>query len=414
VPVISLKLGVACFRSVRVEADASKKTDIIKTILVFSAFYHLILLLFLWLISPYFELNYKFPFLIIVFLSSFFTILGSIARSLYNRKALIFSGIVNSIGILIFSSLLFYLGKKGIEPIIYANILMNCLTISILIFSLKLPKIILGGLFNPHILKDSLHFSLPLIPNVLSRWFVNLANRYIIAIFLGIGSNGIFAVATKIPAIISVFSSIFFTVLQDIAFTDKKNRKDDAYYGRLFKKLFIFQVASSLVILAFSKQLTHLLFAPEYAETYRYLPLILAGSLFTNFADFWGVFYQLEKKTLTILNTNIFGAVINCFVTLIFIKHIGLFAPALGTMLGFLTMWLMRMKSEIVHRKFDLPLKLIIQFFGIFLLFSLLILIENSYLTYTLMIASIGVFVYTVMPIVMSWKKSYFVKKQSF
>ena len=138
VPVISLKLGVACFRSVRVEADASKKTDIIKTILVFSAFYHLILLLFLWLISPYFELNYKFPFLIIVFLSSFFTILGSIARSLYNRKALIFSGIVNSIGILIFSSLLFYLGKKGIEPIIYANILMNCLTISILIFFIEI------------------------------------------------------------------------------------------------------------------------------------------------------------------------------------------------------------------------------------------------------------------------------------
>jgi hypothetical protein len=88
------------------------------------------------------------------------------------------------------------------------------------------------------------------------------------------------------------------------------------------------------------------------------------------------------------------------------IKRIGLYAPALGTMLGFLTMWLMRMKSEIVHRKFDLPKQLIIQFLSLFLLFTLLALVENMYVNYSLMIASIGIFIYSTYPMVLSLKKA--------
>jgi O-antigen/teichoic acid export membrane protein len=128
--------------------------------------------------------------------------------------------------------------------------------------------------------------------------------------------------------------------------------------------------------------------------------------MFSNFAGYWAVFYQLEKKTVTILKTNIFGAIVNCLITLILIKRIGLYAPALGTMLGFLTMWLMRMKSEIVHRKFDLPKQLIIQFLSLFLLFTLLALVENMYVNYSLMIASIGIFIYSTYPMVLSLKKA--------
>jgi O-antigen/teichoic acid export membrane protein len=406
VPFISLQLGFACFRSVRIESVISKKTDIIKTVLIFSILFHLILLTILLLIFSYFELNHRIPFLFILFLASFFTVLGSVARATDNQKSFVYSSIINSLGILVFSMFFFYIGKKGIDTIIYAFICTNLLTICFLIFSLKIPNFFLNGHYSPHLLKESLIFSLPLIPNIFSRWFVDSANRYFITLFLGIGANGVFAVATKIPVMLGVFSSIFLLILQDVAFVDEKSRKNDIYYDQLFKKLFKVQVASGLVMLAFGKQLTHMFFAPEYSDTFRFLPLILAGSMFSNFAGYWAVFYQLEKKTVTILKTNIFGAIVNCLITLILIKRIGLYAPALGTMLGFLTMWLMRMKSEIVHRKFDLPKQLIIQFLSLFLLFTLLALVENMYVNYSLMIASIGIFIYSTYPMVLSLKKA--------
>ena len=194
-------------------------------------------------------------------------------------------------------------------------------------------------------------------------------------------------------------------MLQDIAFTDQKNKKDDAYYDLLFKKLFIIQLATCLIIVAFGKHFTSLFFSPIYAETYRLIPLILAGSLFANFASFWGIFYQLEKKTTTILKTNVYGAIFNCVITLLFIKHIGLYAPALGTMAGFLAMWLMRMKSKIVHRKFDLPIPLIIQLLCVFFVFSLLILSENLCIVYLLMTTSIIIFIYSISSINPNWKR---------
>ena len=412
VPIISLQLGYACYCSAREEPDVNKKVDIIKTILVFSIIFHLILFIVSWLISPYFDLNYKIHFLFITFSASFFTVLGLVARAIDKQKVFVFSSIANAFGIFIFSALFFYFGKKGIEPIIYAYICTNCLTIGFLIFSLKLHKIIFQGYYNPRLLQESLHFSLPLIPNALSWWFVNLANRYIITYYLGVGANGVFAVATKIPAILNVCSSIFTLMLQDIAFTDQKIKKDDAYYDLLFKKLFIIQIASSLVIVAFGKHLTYLLFSPIYAETYRLMPLIMAGSLFANFASFWGIFYQLEKKTTSILKTNFYGAIFNCLITLLFIKHIGLYAPAIGTMVGFLVMWLMRMKSKIVHRKFKLPIRLITELLCVFFSFSLLILIENLYVTYMLMIASIIILIYSILSITSNWKR-YFKRKHS-
>jgi len=405
VPIISLQLGSACYCSAREEPDFSKKGDIIKTILIFSSSFHVILFIVSLLIIPYFDLNYKIHFLFITISASFFNVLGLVARAIDKQKAFVFSSIANAFGIFFFSALLFFLGKKGIEPVIYAYICTNCLTVVFLIFSLRLPKIILQGHYNPRILKESLHFSLPLIPNALSWWFVNLANRYIITYYLGVGANGVFAVATKIPALLNICSSVFTLMLQDIAFTDQKNKKDDAYYDLLFKKLFIVQLASCLVIVAFGKHLTSLFFSPIYAETYRLIPLILAGSLFANFASFWGIFYQLEKKTTSILKTNVYGAFINCVITLLLIKHIGLYAPALGTMIGFLVMWLKRMKSKIVHRKFDLPIRLITQLLGVFCFFSLLILIGNLYITYLLMIASIIILIYSISSIIPNWKR---------
>jgi O-antigen/teichoic acid export membrane protein len=412
VPIISLQLGYACYCSAREEPALSKKVDIIKTILVFSSIFHVILFLILLLISPYFDLNYKIHFLFITISASFFNVLGLVARAMDKQKAFVFSSIANAFGIFIFSALLFYFGKKGIEPIIYAYICTNCLTIGFLIFSLRLPKIIFQGHYNPRILQESLHFSLPLIPNALSWWFVNLANRYIITYYLGVDANGVFAVATKIPAILNVCSSVFTLMLQDIAFTDQKNKKDDAYYDLLFKKLFIIQLATCLIIVAFGKHLTSLFFSPIYAETYHLIPLILAGSLFANFASFWGIFYQLEKKTTTILKTNVYGAIFNCVITLLFINHIGLYAPALGTMAGFLAMWLMRMKSKIVHRKFDLPIRLITQLLCVFFVFSLLILSENLYIVYLLMITSIIIFIYSISSITPNWKR-HFKRKHS-
>lgn len=42
-------------------------------------------------------------------------------------------------------------------------------------------------------------YSLPLIPNAILWWVMQVSDRYILTLFLGVAANGLYTVAAKIP-----------------------------------------------------------------------------------------------------------------------------------------------------------------------------------------------------------------------
>ena len=58
--------------------------------------------------------------------------------------------------------------------------------------------------------KEFLKFCLPLMPTATMWWIMNLSDRYMLAFFLVASATGIYAVANKIPGLLSVFENIFY------------------------------------------------------------------------------------------------------------------------------------------------------------------------------------------------------------
>ncbi len=349
--------------------------------MVFGFYSHLILFCILYIFIKFLGLNIEVWFLPVIFFSSIIILLQFVARA-YNRiKIYSVSGFINSSGIIFFSIIYFYTKSDSLNGIIYSYIISNILTMLFLIITLKLYQKKHYGNYSPTILKELLFFSIPLIPNAISWWLVSISNRYIIAIYLGVEANGIYAVAGRIPSLLLIFNSVFLLLFQDTVFNDLNNKNDGKYYSEFLEKLLIVQLSLSIVIIAFSKFLTNILFASAYLETYKIIPILILGALLTNFSALLGIFYLEKKRTIDILITTTLGAVINIIFTYLTIDKLGLYAPAIGTVLGFLGILLIRIIQIWDHKKINFNYKIILSLISLFILSAVISLrLSNSFL----------------------------------
>ncbi|MDZ7672401.1 MAG: oligosaccharide flippase family protein [Halanaerobiales bacterium] len=63
--------------------------------------------------------------------------------------------------------------------------------------------------FNYFMLKESLLFSLPLIPSLLSAWVINLSDRIFIERFFSMSDVGIYSLGYKLGGIVLIISAAF-------------------------------------------------------------------------------------------------------------------------------------------------------------------------------------------------------------
>ena len=61
-----------------------------------------------------------------------------------------------------------------------------------------------------------LDYCKPMIANSIAWWVNNTSDRYVVIFFCGLAENGIYSVASKIPSILNIFQSIFFSGMDSI------------------------------------------------------------------------------------------------------------------------------------------------------------------------------------------------------
>lgn len=192
--------------------------------------------------------------------------------------------------------------------------------------------------------KQIIAFSTPLIPNSVAWNISNTAGRYAILIFLGSSANGMFAVASKIPALLSTFTTIFAQSWQLAAieeFESGGNHKDnffDVIYRVYIALLFV--GASAIMIMV--KPLMHILVAANYFEAWKFIPLLLMSVIFSSLSGFLGSQYVAAKRTVEIFQTTVVGSTTSIVLSFLLVKFVGINAVSLASFLSFLLIWIIR------------------------------------------------------------------------
>ena len=105
-----------------------------------------------------------------------------------------------------------------------------------------------------------LTYCVPLIPTAVFWWIMGVSDRYLVKWFVGSDANGIYAVAYKIPTILTILATVFMDAWQLSAIAESGDRRAQArFYARVWDAFFSAVCLCAGGIIAFSPLLIRLL-----------------------------------------------------------------------------------------------------------------------------------------------------------
>ena len=90
--------------------------------------------------------------------------------------------------------------------------------------------------------------------------------------------------------------------------------------------------------------LARILYAKDFFDEWKFVPVLLTGTVFNGIALFEGCIFTAVKKTREVSNTTLVGAAINTVLNLLLIPFIGALGAAIATMVGYAIIWIVRTK----------------------------------------------------------------------
>lgn len=230
-----------------------------------------------------------------------------------------------------------------------------------------------------------LRYSIPLIPNNIAWWITNVSNRTIIASFLGTFYNGLFAVSSKIPTILSILFNVFNLTFQQTAIESINEDMSYKYFSNLLRRTIIALTSFCVVIGALCPFLYDFLISKKYIGGLVSIPLLLAGSLLLCLAQYLGGIMIVQKSTKIIGLSTMIAALINVVINIALIQVLGLNAEGFAAFVGYLFMFGERffvLRNRLDSKSILLTLVLCLTIY--FILFYYFINVYNNSLFYIL------------------------------
>ena len=262
----------------------------------------------------------------------------------------------------------------GIRGYVLSTTVANLITTGLLVFRARLWRY--AGLAPRRGLRrQMLRYCIPLIPTAVFWWIMGVSDRYMVKWFLGSDANGIYAVAYKIPAILTILATVFMDAwqLSAIAESDGDRQAHLRFYGRIWDAFASAVFLCAGGIIALSPLLIRLLAEETYYSAWQYIPVLTLSMAAAAFSNFMGSVYVVTKQSKASFWTSLVGAGSNIVLNLWLIPQIGLQGAA-ATFLSCLAVFLIRLVNARQLLPFPLSGRKLALGVGILLLQTLFLL----------------------------------------
>lgn len=245
-------------------------------------------------------------------------------------------GILNTALVIWFNILFLLFFRMGILGYVLSVVAADGLCTVYLVLHEKLWKLVIPKP-ESRLWKSMLRYSIPLIPTTIFWWITSVSDRYMIAYFLGTEANGLYAVACKIPTVLTLLSTIFLEAWQFSAIEEATGDREvhARFYGQVWSAFQSAMVMAGSVLIVLCRVEIKLLSAARYFEAWKYVPVLSIAMVFSAFASFMGSVYVVTEKSRLSLSTTIWGALTNIVLNLILIPRIGNQGAAIATLCSY-------------------------------------------------------------------------------
>lgn len=343
-PAVTLQIQSAAFRFlVDVRHDESEKKSIISNIYVFVTATSVVALAVMYFLLA----NQSFEIRLAICIYFFFDIISNssrqVVRGLDQNMAYSISAFISSLGqvVLIFVLVLaFHLGLLGGLISLCAS---EFLSSVFLFLRGKIYKYISFKECNWKKLKELLEYSWPMVPNSLSQWVIHASDRLVITYFMGAAANAVYAVAYKIPAILSFAQTTFNMAWQENASITSNDDDAAEYYSNMFHTLFDIVAGFMAALIGLTPIIFAILVRGDYSEAYNQIPILYMGIFFFCLSSFWGGIFVAYRKTKIVGLTTVIAAACNLLIDILTIRWIGIYAASISSLVSYILLCTFRL-----------------------------------------------------------------------
>lgn len=271
-----------------------------------------------------------------------FSYLQYMLRGVEKLKEYSITNVAFSIFSLFFVYLFVRLAGFALTGLLLGNIVAYLITIIYEILIIPIKKYISLESLKLSNMISFVKYSMPLVFVSMSWWVMSVSDRTIIKIYLGDNYNGIYAVANKIPVILSALYGAFQYTWTEVAVKGIGEEDIGKWFNDVFNRILSLMISSAIVILSFNEFIFKMVFGEEYYTARYYMPILLIAIVALEVATFFGGIYIANKNTYKQSISFIVAAIINIFVNFLLISKIGLYAAAGSTLVANLILLLWR------------------------------------------------------------------------
>ena len=376
VPIITMELEMSIFRYLVDSRTDSKNTKKLISNNFYILRFCLLLFLVLYLgVCFFIDIPYKWIILVDIIVcvlsGNFLQISRGLGKITDFSISCILTGLTTVVSNII---LICFVGLKA-EGMIISMALANGICSLYLFIRLKLYKYIDFKLVDKKLIKDMYKYSLPLVPNGISWWIVNISDRTIISFILGAGANGLYAISNKFPTVISSLTGVFNLSRSESAALHINSEDRDEFFTDITNTVIKLFTALGIGMIACMPFVFPIMVNKQYADAYNYIPFLVLATVFNVVICLYSQVYLAKKLSKQVATTAIIGAIINIVVNVLLIKPLGIYAAALSTTISYFVM--------MVYRHIDLKKYINIK-------------IETGLIIKTIIMFTISIFVYYI------------------
>lgn len=192
--------------------------------------------------------------------------------------------------------------------------------------------------FDFKILKRSLKFSLPLMPNVIAGWIAMFSDRIILAHFGKLDEVGLYSVAAQFAMLIYVVNDALTKVQGPLSMSGLTSGRAEAKQKMSSFITGYFAVISlcyfSLIL--FSRELTYYSMSVQFHDAFYLIPILCFVYVLSGFYRVFTIIISFHKATWIISVAAFIQAAINISLNFLLIPKLGMYGAAWSTLLSML------------------------------------------------------------------------------
>lgn len=304
-----------------------------------------------------------------------------LVRGLGLTKVYMVSGFVNAIAQVLSCILFIYIFDLGITGYILA--IATAFACEILYCSRKVSvnHYIRISAISKSTLKDLLKYSLPLAPNKIMWWIISASDRYFVLWLISASATGLYAVAAKFPALITIVVGFFFQAWQISAIENSETDERDQFFSKIFNMLWSTIGVMTAFVIVFIRFVVKLLVSEDFFSSWEYAPFLLVAAAFSAIQSFLGVNYTIAKDSLGALKSTTLAAICNLVLNYILIKNIGIQGATIATLVSYLVVSIYRYidTKKYVNIEIEKKIGMIITYATIIIECCIIALFPNLY-----------------------------------